>query len=1231
MDQRILQWNSRSILLHKPDLINLINDYNPIVVALSETWLLPDSRFRVSGYSCLRDDNDNGYGGSALLIRRSLSFSQIPLPTHNFDFNVVAVRVLNITIISLYIPHPHISLISPLFNILYILPQPIIILGDFNAHHTSWGSHHSDSFAMALIDMFDNINVCILNDGSPTRRVYPSQNPKSAVDLSLCSPSLSSLLAWSVLPLSHGSDHFPIIISLPNRSSVSIDSCPLFKYKVSKAEFPNFISSVDIKVNDLSLTSLDNCLDNYSKFIEAFTSSVSARKSRHKTKVSLPWWDPDCSLVIKERNDAEKVYSLYMTIDNFINYKNKAAQAKRLLKKKKKLGWKKYCENISPRCPSTFVWRSIRRFRGSLNIENITSNDDSIWIDSFSDRLAPPFVPSLDAIPSSPYFIPSSCRMDMPFSFEELECSLSGLKDTSPGIDGIPYSFISQATTNIKKYYLNLINAFFDLGVVPETWRNQIVLPILKPGKNPIDPNSRRPIALSSVLLKIMEHLIKNRIEWVLENNKLLARTQYGFRKGMSTIDNLSILVTDIHIAFKEKGYLVGAFLDISSAYDNVLLPILRRKMQQLNIPEKIVRMVCNLLMERSIFIKSQGNLCPPRKVWKGLPQGSVLSPLLYNLYTYDLERSVFPTCNILQYADDIALYVAVQNISDASSRLNCALRYLCDWLLDNGLCLSAAKSSAVVFTKKRNNVNLDIFVGEDLISVQNNIKFLGVILDSKLTGIPHLNYVSEKCEKGVNVLRSLSGVWWGSHPYSQKLIYNAIVRSHFDYGCFLLDPCNKSALEKLNKVQAKCLRVILGAMRSSPKNALQVECVDPPLHLRRQYICDRYFFKIVQFPHHPLMTNLPILYQLVCASSGFNSLYDLPCLLRSYIYFFRLSSPVVKHDINPMFSIPYDALIYKPNIIMNFGIEKSSLYANKIFCDLVSKNWSNWLTAFTDASKLSPDGEVGIAVWFPKYKIILSFKSPPISSVFTGEAIAILEAILYVMSHNLNKVIIFSDSLSSLFAITSNPFRSKSKFPVILKIKEALYNCYLKGLEIAIAWIPSHSGISGNESADSHAKNAVELGTLNRYSYYSHDLCSLAKLRLEKSWKKEWDISIISKAKHYASIQLEIPSKPWFFKQKHLSKMITSTICRLRLGHACTPVFLAKIRIRDSSICECGLDEGSSDHIFFSCSNLKFSLYDFLPPDIPRPTNLSLLLSYVNTPFVNIIARFIISNNIKL
>lgn len=242
-----------------------------------------------------------------------------------------------------------------------------------------------------------------------------------------------------------------------------------------------------------------------------------------------------------------------MCVENYITYQKVAAKATRMLSEKKKLGWRKFCEMLSPTTPVSMVWKCLKRFRGAMSMENISSNEPPVWADAFCNRLAPPSAPSREECCfHSSDFAPSH-KFDSPFSWEEFSVVLEGLRDSSPGVDGIPYSLICQSSYSAKKYFLSILNCIFASGAPPEEWKNQIVLPILKPGKPSSDPLSYRPIALSCTMSKILEHLIKNRLEWFVENTGILASSQFGFRKGSSTMDSLSTFVTDIHIALSKK------------------------------------------------------------------------------------------------------------------------------------------------------------------------------------------------------------------------------------------------------------------------------------------------------------------------------------------------------------------------------------------------------------------------------------------------------------------------------------------------------------------------------------------------------------------------------------------------------------------------------------------------------------------------------------------------------
>ncbi|RVE46191.1 hypothetical protein evm_009149 [Chilo suppressalis] len=215
-------------------------------------------------------------------------------------------------------------------------------------------------------------------------------------------------------------------------------------------------------------------------------------------------------------------------------------ETKKLLKKKKWEGWKTFCVSLSPDVSPSVVWQNIRRFRSAFKEPGAAFLPKDV-LDNFLDKLAPPLVPNFFISHTlSPIINTNSLtNLDSPFSLAELKGVLAYVKDSAPGTDGIPYSFLSHLNDSSLLYFLELINSIMISGNIPTSWKLQEVIPILKPNKPPSDANSYRPIALSSVLAKLTEHLIKNRLEWFVETHEFLAPNQYGFRKGRSTMDSL--------------------------------------------------------------------------------------------------------------------------------------------------------------------------------------------------------------------------------------------------------------------------------------------------------------------------------------------------------------------------------------------------------------------------------------------------------------------------------------------------------------------------------------------------------------------------------------------------------------------------------------------------------------------------------------------------------------------
>lgn len=1013
---------------------------------------------------------------------------------------------------------------------------------------------------------------------------------------------------------------------------------------MNNCDWDSYSSSLENRIKNLPKVSHENVQKCYDGLITAMLSAADEFfpiKNTARGKIpSPPWWDKECTEAVKKRNAIEKSCNNNLNMQSYLALKNASAACKRFLRKKKLEGWQRFCSSLSPDSPLSSVWNSIRRFR--LSHAKVSQTSHSLdWVSPFLNNLAPDSVPNFDQIPFlysdfEDYKEPNG--MSSPFSISEFKFILNRVLDSTPGVDGIPYSFIVNSKPLTLSYILDIINVIIETGDIPQSWKHHIIIPILKPHKDPLNPASYRPISMSSVLSKLAEHLIKIRIEWFLEHNNILASSQFGFRKGKGVSDNLSIFTTDVLVSFSKNESAVAAFLDVSAAYDNVDLLLLKSKLDLLKIPQKFTNFVFNLFSGRSIFVRVPGVNLSTRLLWKGVPQGSVLSPLLYDIYTNDLEAIVFP-CSILQYADDIVIYSCDASIEVATCTLQRSLDNLIIWLNSHYLSLSVNKCVVVPFSRRRKIPPINIKINDSQVSVSFEVTFLGRRLNSKLNGSSHINYTVEKCEKRINVMRALAGTWWGAHPTTMRMVYFALVRSLLDFACFTLALVNKSNYHKYDLIQYKCLRIILGAMKSTPVEALQVECSDPPLHLRRQFLSDNYFYKVWHLLSHPLLSKIELLNNFINESNNFWRNKTVPYLVSSYRNIINLKTEnlSIRYLQPPIFACDYEVLIFEPKVVLSIGINKQSPNANEKLDLFIRQNTPDAEIFFTDASKSSistiPDIDtniVGAALLQRSTGYFKLFKCSPLISNFTAECLAVLECVKFILSSKINKAIIFTDSLSCLYSLLSNPFK-KHIPPVVLEIKNYLKQSYDINLQVSLIWIPGHSGIQGNESVDSLAKMAAFQGR-SIDVIYCDDLLQMSRPNLFKCWNNNWLNRHNDKAKFYRSIVPSVPLDPWFSKFS-LPKKTTSILCRLRFNHCSSPVHLYKLNIFDSPLCQCGLGIGDVTHVLFHCPRYGSpSFYDFLVKyKAPLPCNLSSILSLSNYIYVKCLNKFIIYHKISL
>jgi len=239
--------------------------------------------------------------------------------------------------------------------------------------------------------------------------------------------------------------------------------------------------------------------------------------------------------------------------------------------------------------------------------------------------------------------------------------------------------------------------------------------------------------------------------------------------------------------------------------------------------------------------------LSEPRTVHKGTPQGSILSPLLFNIYLRDISRHLHSDTNLLQYADDIVLYSWNSDIPLVHESISSSVSLIYEFLRYRGLDLSSAKSKFIIFDRRRGPPsNLEsISIDNNEIPQVSSVRFLGVILDSRLNGKEHLNSLIKKDNCVANIITSLTGIRWGAHPYLLLSLYRSIYRGSIEYGAQIFNlNKNRSLLLKLYRQQYRIIRAALGLRQSTPINVLLCEAREPPLNLRFIYLTSKFILK---------------------------------------------------------------------------------------------------------------------------------------------------------------------------------------------------------------------------------------------------------------------------------------------------------------------------------------------------------------------------------------------------
>lgn len=433
---------------------------------------------------------------------------------------------------------------------------------------------------------------------------------------------------------------------------------------------------------------------------------------------------------------------------------------------------------------------------------------------------------------------------------EEIHNVIKKLKLTSAGLDEIQPVHLKYVADIVADPLSHVINLLFKNGTFPSDLKRAKIVPVFKKGDKGLVSNYR-PIAILSVLSKVIEKCFEKRLTNYLTKFSILSASQFGFRAGYST--NLALLsFTDTIKHYIDSGKYAGAvFIDLTKAFDSILHKILITKLNAAGVVGPALNFIHSYLTDREQAVSISNHLSNFKIINRGVPQGSILGPILFTVYINDLT-SHLSHCLPYLYADDTTILTACTSIDTVTFKLNSDLENIIRWCRHNSLEINPSKTVFVLFhpTQKKVTEYPSITVNNYPIKASSQCRFLGVILDANLKYTSHVSHLKQKAAYGIRILIK-ARPYFG--PNTLLSLYYAFVHSHFTY-C-IASWCNtySTHLAPLQYVQNQAIRIITyQPSRCSASAILQ--------GLRILTIHKLFLFNMATLTYNSLHSNMPFM-----------------------------------------------------------------------------------------------------------------------------------------------------------------------------------------------------------------------------------------------------------------------------------------------------------------------------------------------------------------------------------
>ena len=650
-----------------------------------------------------------------------------------------------------------------------------------------------------------------------------------------------------------------------------------------------------------------------------------------------------------------------------------------------------------------------------------------------------------------------------------------------------------------REALLYLINKTWMDGAVPADWRRAVIIPIPKAGKDAKVASSYRPIALTSCVAKLAERMVAARLSHLCELRQLIPPEQVGFRRGRAAEDNLARLVQSVQDGWnrpKARGrpvdgttadkFVMAAF-DFARAYDTIDHKMLLNKLLQ-RLPRCLATWIYQLLRDRRACVEVNGVRSRDRPFRAGLPQGSVLAPTLYTLWSADLieELRMVPRTDCYMYADDTATVSAGATIELALSRAQQSADVMARWATRNKMTIAGHKTQLLVLSQwNRDAKNATIKVAGASVGASAQVKLLGVTLDRLLHFGEHCASLRRKVRPRTAQLRKLTGHSWGLREPHLRTIANGYVRGALEYAAAAwLPAASPSHVELVERELRAAARAVTGCPMSTPTHALMAEAGLPTASTRRTTLATKMLMRATSLPpDDPLR-------KVATAESGsrLTAVHGWRELGRKTLRDLdALDAPV---EASLAVTLPpwtraegvTIAVSAGPDCARGKAEDTRRAAAEKLLEELPGADRAIWLWSDGSATGGVTAGGGGALITLPGGDT-LEVRTPAgaYCSSTRAELVALRDALARVEEHEgaaspepAAPIIACLDSRAALMTLESGPASQTTYLGA--EVWRRLLALAERGRPIHLQWVPAHCGLAGNERADAIAKEAAEL-----------------------------------------------------------------------------------------------------------------------------------------------------------